>query len=53
MITSDRRSGSYLPDVGGISGGEHQAEAGAERGEERPGDGQAPAGGGGEKGEEV
>ena len=37
-------------DVGGVTGGEHQAEAGAERRQERPRDRQAPAGRRGEEG---
>ena len=37
-------------DVGGVTGREHEAEAGAERRQERPRDRQAPAGGRREEG---
>ena len=37
-------------DVGGVTGREHEAEAGAERRQERPRDRQAPAGRRGEEG---
>ena len=40
-------------DVGGVPGGEHKAEAGAQRGEKWPGDGQTSAGGSREEGETI